>query len=60
MAAGLRNNMERNPEMTAQPMLRPDLAAACLFAKPTKRREPCPPPMPSGVLAELARLRFFH
>jgi hypothetical protein len=44
--------------MNTHPILRPDLAAACLFAKQQKRREPCPLPSTTGVLAELARLRL--
>jgi hypothetical protein len=44
--------------MKSQPVLRPDLVAACLFAKAPKRRETFPPPSTSGVLAELARLRL--
>jgi hypothetical protein len=46
--------------MNPQPTLRPDLAAACLFTKRPERRDPCPPPMPRGVLAELARIRFYR
>jgi hypothetical protein len=41
-----------------QPTLRPDLAAICLFVKQPDRRKPSPPSINSGVLAELARLRF--
>ena len=46
--------------MTPQPMLRPDLAALCLFLKKPERREPDAKPQPTGVLAELARGRSYN
>lgn len=45
--------------MNTHPILRPDLAAACLFTKQQKQRESFPPPSTTGVLAELARLRLY-
>lgn len=44
--------------MNPNPILRPDLAAACLFAQAPRRRDPQAPLPPSGVLAELARRRL--
>jgi hypothetical protein len=44
--------------MNLHPALRPDLAAAFLFAKTPRRNEPSPSQNPAGVLAELARFRF--
>ena len=46
--------------MTPIPTLRPDLAAACLFVNRPQRRKPDAKPQPTGVLAELARLRFYN
>jgi hypothetical protein len=46
--------------MTPHPPLRPDLAAACLFLNRPRHREPEPKPQPTGVLADLARLRSYN
>jgi len=44
--------------MNPRPALRPDLAAACLFANASRRSVPNSPRIQTGVLADLARNRF--